>query len=69
VLGHRDLAQPLAPYARDAGFTHVQLLPLMERPFYGSWGLPDHRLLRADRPLRRERDAPAQGLDRMWPWC
>jgi 1,4-alpha-glucan branching enzyme len=37
-LGYRDLAEPLAAYARDTGFTHVELLPLMEHPFYGSWG-------------------------------
>ncbi len=37
-LGYRDLAQPLAEYARDLGFTHVELLPVMEHPFYGSWG-------------------------------
>jgi 1,4-alpha-glucan branching enzyme len=37
-LGYRDLAQPLAEYARDLGFTHVELLPIMEHPFYGSWG-------------------------------
>jgi 1,4-alpha-glucan branching enzyme len=37
-LGYRDLALPLAEYARDTGFTHVELLPLMEHPFYGSWG-------------------------------
>ncbi|HJW68943.1 MAG TPA: 1,4-alpha-glucan branching protein GlgB [Candidatus Binatia bacterium] len=37
-LGYRDLAEPLAAYARDTGFTDVELLPLMEHPFYGSWG-------------------------------
>ncbi len=37
-LGYRELAVPLAEYARDLGFTHVELLPVMEHPFYGSWG-------------------------------
>jgi len=37
-LGYRELAVPLAEYARDLGFTHVELMPVMEHPFYGSWG-------------------------------
>ncbi len=35
---YRDVAVPLAEYARDHGFTHVELLPITEHPFYGSWG-------------------------------
>ncbi|MFN8639971.1 MAG: 1,4-alpha-glucan branching protein GlgB [Dehalococcoidia bacterium] len=35
---YRDLAEPLADHARRLGFTHVELLPIMEHPFYGSWG-------------------------------
>jgi 1,4-alpha-glucan branching enzyme len=37
-LGYRELAGPLADYVQEMGFTHVELLPLMEHPFYGSWG-------------------------------
>lgn len=37
-LGYRELAHQLADYCRDLGFTHVELLPVMEHPFYGSWG-------------------------------
>ncbi|MGD8328864.1 MAG: 1,4-alpha-glucan branching protein GlgB [Acidobacteriota bacterium] len=37
-LGYRELAPMLAEYARDMGFTHVELMPVMEHPFYGSWG-------------------------------
>jgi 1,4-alpha-glucan branching enzyme len=37
-LGYRELALPLADYVQEMGFTHVELLPLMEHPFYGSWG-------------------------------
>ena len=37
-LSCRDIAPRLAGYARDMGFTHVELLPIMEHPFYGSWG-------------------------------
>jgi 1,4-alpha-glucan branching enzyme len=38
VPGYRDIAEPLAEYVRNMGFTHVELLPIMEHPFYGSWG-------------------------------
>jgi 1,4-alpha-glucan branching enzyme len=38
ALGYRDLADQLATYATDLGFTHVELLPVMEHPYSGSWG-------------------------------
>jgi len=37
-LTYRELAPKLAAYTQEMGFTHVELLPLMEHPFYGSWG-------------------------------
>jgi 1,4-alpha-glucan branching enzyme len=37
-LGYRELADELADYVTDAGFTHVELLPVAEHPFGGSWG-------------------------------
>ncbi|MBI2312339.1 MAG: 1,4-alpha-glucan branching protein GlgB [Betaproteobacteria bacterium] len=37
-LGYREMAAPLAQYVTRMGFTHVELLPVMEHPFYGSWG-------------------------------
>ena len=37
-LGWRELAHALAEWVEDLGFTHVELLPIMEHPFYGSWG-------------------------------
>jgi 1,4-alpha-glucan branching enzyme len=35
---YRELAPQIAEYVLDLGFTHVELLPVMEHPFYGSWG-------------------------------
>ncbi len=35
---YRELASNLADYVQKMGFTHVQFLPIMEHPFYGSWG-------------------------------
>jgi 1,4-alpha-glucan branching enzyme len=37
-LGYRDLADELVAYVTDMGFTHVELLPVAEHPFGGSWG-------------------------------
>jgi 1,4-alpha-glucan branching enzyme len=37
-LTYRELALKLVEYVRDMGFTHVEFLPVMEHPFYGSWG-------------------------------
>ncbi|MBS0343942.1 MAG: 1,4-alpha-glucan branching protein GlgB, partial [Proteobacteria bacterium] len=37
-LTYRELAHTLVPYARDMGFTHIELLPVSEHPFDGSWG-------------------------------
>ena len=38
TLGWIELAELLIPYARDLGFTHIELMPVMEHPFAGSWG-------------------------------
>jgi 1,4-alpha-glucan branching enzyme len=38
ALNYRELAGRLGDYAHDMGFTHVEFLPVMEHPFYGSWG-------------------------------
>ncbi|MFQ8870904.1 MAG: 1,4-alpha-glucan branching protein GlgB, partial [Varibaculum timonense] len=35
---YRDLAEDLVSYVKDLGFTHVELMPVSEHPFYGSWG-------------------------------
>jgi 1,4-alpha-glucan branching enzyme len=37
-LGYRELAEQLAEYIIETGFTHVELLPVAEHPFGGSWG-------------------------------
>jgi 1,4-alpha-glucan branching enzyme len=37
-LNYRELAHALGDYVSDLGFTHVELMPVMEHPFYGSWG-------------------------------
>ena len=37
-LNYRELAHALADYMVELGFTHVELMPITEHPFYGSWG-------------------------------
>ncbi len=37
-LTYREMAARLVPYVKDLGFTHIELMPVMEHPFAGSWG-------------------------------
>ena len=52
---YRELAPLLIEYVQRFGFTHVELLPVMEHPYYRSWGYQLSGLLRPDGALRQRR--------------
>lgn len=37
-ITYRDMIDKMVPYVKEMGYTHVEFLPVMEHPFYGSWG-------------------------------
>ena len=49
-LTYRELAHKLVDYVKETGYTHVELLPIAEHPFYGSWG---YQVVSAFSPTRR----------------
>jgi 1,4-alpha-glucan branching enzyme len=49
-LTYRELGEALGDYVRDLGYTHLELLPVGEHPFYGSWG---YQQIGAFAPTRR----------------
>ena len=38
LLTYREVAEKLVPYVKSLGFTHVEFMPVMEHPYYPSWG-------------------------------
>ncbi len=59
-LTYRELAQRLPQHVKELGFTHVELMPVMEHPSAGA-GLPGHRLLRAHLAARHAGRFPRVG--------
>ncbi len=38
LLTYKEMASQIVPYVKDLGFTHIEFMPVMEYPFFGSWG-------------------------------
>ncbi|MBY0511988.1 MAG: 1,4-alpha-glucan branching protein GlgB [Rhodospirillaceae bacterium] len=59
MLTYAELADQLIDYVKDMGFTHIELLPLAEHPFYGSWGYQPLSLFSPTRRYGDPRDLKA----------
>jgi 1,4-alpha-glucan branching enzyme len=75
-LTYRELAPRLAEHALAHGFTHVELLPLMEHPFFGSWGYqitgyfaPTHRYGRPEDLMYLVDHLHQRGLGVIFDWA
>ena len=67
-LSYDELADRLVPYVEEMGFTHLELLPVIEYPFDGLLGLPAGRPVRADQPASaRPRRSPASSTAAIRP--
>ncbi len=54
-LTYKELGERLIPYVKEMGFTHIEMLPITEFPFDGSWGYQPVSLFAPDEPLRHAR--------------